>query len=182
MTEVRGDAQAVPTTPRRRLWWLIAAAAVLALAVPWVAAASRGGHAGGDPGGVRLAALRQVSAALPAGAVVQAHTDASPSWTSCDGRPGTEGWSEVLAAWQFTSMQARDQVRAHAAARMAALHWSAAGASSTPLGPVLEWTRVIHPGVRAHAQLGLGQSGPGQAPYWELSAVAPPEGTAASGC
>ncbi|MGZ4687712.1 hypothetical protein, partial [Oryzihumus sp.] len=115
MTEVRGDAQAVPTAPHRRLWWLIAAAAVLAMAVPWVVAASRGGHPGGDPGGVRLAALRQVSAALPAGAVIQERVDASPSWTSCDGRPGTEGWDEALVDWQFTSTKPRDQVRAHAA-------------------------------------------------------------------
>ena len=182
MTEVRGDVRAVPTAPRRTLWWLIAAAAALAMAVPWVVAASRGGHVGGDPDGVRLAALRQVSAALPPGAVIQEHEDAAPSWTSCDGRPGTEGWSDVLADWQFTSTQPGDRVRAHAAARMAALHWSAAGSPTTPLGPVLEWTKVIRPGVRAHAQLSLGQSGPGQPSYWELSAVTPPEGPAASGC
>ncbi|MGN6634458.1 MAG: hypothetical protein ACTHJ6_03205 [Oryzihumus sp.] len=182
MTEVRGDAQAAPTTPLRRLWWLFAAAAALAVAVPWVVAASRGGPACGDPGGVRLAALRQVSPALPPGAVIQEHVEAAPSQTSCDGRPGTEGWSDVLADWQFASTQATDQVRAHAAAQMAALHWGAASSSDTPLGPVLEWTRIIRPGTQAHAQLSLGRSGPGPLAYWELSAVAPPVGKAASGC
>lgn len=182
MTELRGDVQAGATAPRRRLWWLIAAAAALAMAVPWAVAASRSCYAGGDPGGVRLAALRQVSAALPSGALIQEHVDAAPSRTSCDGRPGTEGWSDALADWRFTSTQSRDQVRAHAAARMAALHWTATGASSTPLGSTLGWSRAIRPGVLAHAQLSLGQSGPGQPPDWELSAVAPPEGKAASGC
>lgn len=182
MTEVRGDVLAAPTTPRRRLWLVLAVAATLAMATPWVVAASRGGRAGGDPGGLRLQALRQVAAALPAGADVEQRTEAAPLWGSCDGRPGTEGWSTVLVAYQFTAGLPKQRVRAHVAAEMTALHWTAAGSSPSPLGPVLEWTRDVRPGVPAHAQLSLGQSGPGHAAYWELTAMAPPEGKAASGC
>src|ERR1035437_9639474 len=35
--------------------------------------------------------------------MVQNHSVGPPIWDSCDGRPGTQGWSYVINAYQFTS-------------------------------------------------------------------------------
>jgi len=59
--------------------------------------------AGGDPGGVRQQALRSISVAVPSDAQVQNHSAAGSIWSSCDGRPDTQGWSDVINDYQFTS-------------------------------------------------------------------------------
>ena len=41
--------------------------------------------------------------AVPSDAKVQNHSVGPPIWDSCDGRPGTQGWSYVINAYQFTS-------------------------------------------------------------------------------
>src|SRR6476659_7520104 len=106
MSQVRGDAEAHPSGPRPRVLWIVVGSVVLWLCIGSIVSGVLGlfgGHTGGDSGAVRVRALRQVSSALPAGAIVDMHDAGGLQWTSCDGRAGTEGWSDVTVDYQFTS-------------------------------------------------------------------------------
>jgi len=73
---------------------------------PPIAATLAFRHPGLDPGGVRGQTLRSISVAVPSDARVQSHSAGGPIWDSCDGRPGSQGWSDVIHAYQFTSARA----------------------------------------------------------------------------
>jgi hypothetical protein len=182
----------VPTTrgvkPARRKQraWL---AGGLAVAVAGIAITATlafrhpGGDPGGDPRGVRQQTLRSVSVAVPRGAKVQSHSVGRPIWDSCDGRPGTQGWSDVVDAYQFTSARSAATVVANAEATMNA-GWTLISTPSTPLGPSARWTKPVSGNVVAQALLAVGTRGPNRhsPSYWDLTASAPPAGRRASGC
>jgi hypothetical protein len=84
---------------RERRAWL---ARALAAAVAGIAIAATMAFwypvrdSGGDPGGVRQLTLRNISVALPSDAKVLMHSAGGPIWDSCDGRPETQGWGDVV--------------------------------------------------------------------------------------
>jgi hypothetical protein len=140
--------------------------------------------AGGDPGGVRQQALRSISVAVPSDANVQNHSAGGPIWESCDGRPDTQGWSDVINSYQFTSARSAATVVANVEASMKIAGWKRTTTSTSPLGPSVIWTKAVSGSVVAHATLSVGTSGPSRhsPSYWDFAASAPPAGTRASGC
>jgi hypothetical protein len=139
---------------------------------------------GGDPGGVRQRTLRTISVAVPSDAKVQSRSVGRPLWDSCDGRPGTQGWSDVVDAYQFTSARSAATVVAGAKASMKVAGWKLKSTSASPLGPSVVWTKTVSDNVVAQAMLAVGTRGPSRhsPSYWDFVASAPPAGTRASGC
>ena len=183
MTLVRGDTQARPGRIGPGVATAVALAAGMLVCIPWILAVTgwvAGGHPGGDPGAVRQQELRKISSALPVGAIVDRNTDAGPQWTSCDGRPGTEGWSDLTVDYQFTSALSSKEVLAHAATQMAARHWTLLPHRPPMPGEYMEWAKTIA-GKPAHAQLGTFHATPSVS-SWDLVATAPPDGQRSSGC
>lgn len=173
---------AVATGSRgRRGVWVSVAFVVLLAVVAWATRAHLRSD-GGDPGGARRAVASQARSALPQGAAVVQDGDGTSLRSSCDGRPGTEGWSDIVVSYRFTTAAPSASVLAHAASAMATQHWAAMGHLDSPLGPGLTWAKPVTAGVSARATLTLGSPGPGQPTYWDLAAVVPPAGKAVSGC
>jgi hypothetical protein len=87
-----------PGKRERRAWLakgLAAAVAGIAIAAT-MALWYPDSDSGGDPGGVRQLTLRNISMALPGDAKVLMHSAGGPIWDSCDGRPETRGWGDVV--------------------------------------------------------------------------------------
>ena len=174
------DAPGTPPPKRSQLAWLAGGLAVVLAGIAFAAALGLR-HPGGDPGGVRQKALRSISVGLPSDARVQHHSAGGPIRDSCDGRPGTEGWSPVSNDYQFTSTRSAEAVIATAQARLKGAGWTQTAAITSP-APLVMWTKTVSEGVVAHAQLSVGSPGPKGPSYWDLGATAPPDGTPASGC
>jgi hypothetical protein len=140
--------------------------------------------AGGDPGGVRQRTLRSISVAVPSDAKVQNHSVSGSIWDSCDGRPDTQGWSDVINDYQFTSARSAATVVANAMASMKIAGWKLRSTSASPLGPSVVWTKTVSGSVLAQAILAVGTRGPSRhsPSFWDFVASAPPAGTRASGC
>lgn len=170
-----------PTPPTKRPVGRAALFLLVVVAVSW-AARAHSATGGGDPGGTRRRVANQILVALPQGAQVSQDSDGTSRMSSCDGRPGTQGWSDIVVAYRFTVAVPPASVLEGASAAMARAHWTSAGRLHSPLGDGLTWTKPVISGVSARATLAPGTRGPGQPPYWDLTAVVPPAGTAASGC
>lgn len=179
-----GQLALLPVEPgkRKKLVWLVGGLVVVAGAGIAFAMTLASGHPGGDPGGVRQAALSNVSVALPGDATVQLHTGGGPIWDSCGGRPGTEGWSDVSNVYEFTSASPADVVVANASAKLKSAGWVPSSAYSSPLGPVVMFTKTVSGNGVASLQLGVANRGPGTPSHWDLSATVPAAGTRVSGC
>lgn len=154
---------------------LIAAAGGAALlVVVWAVAAPAG-----DPGGSILGELRTATAAVPGAATIGYRQEVEPRWDSCDGRPGTFGWDDVVVIVHFTTTLSPDAVKAHADAALRPLGWMPE--SSRRQGNVsgYSWTKELGNGTTARVQV----SHEGRDTLeWDLAAGAPPVGPRASGC
>ena len=126
--------------------------------------------------------LRSISVAAPSDAKVQNHSVGPPIWDSCDGRPDTQGWSDVINAYQFTSAHSAAAVVAGAEASMKIAGWTLSSTSHSPLGPSAVWTKTVSGNVVARVLLGVGTRGPNKPSFWDFVGAAPPAGTRASGC
>jgi len=173
-----------PGKGKQRAW--LGGGLAVAVAGTAIAATMESRHsgveAGGDPRGVRQRTLRSISVAVPSDANVQSHSVGGPTWDSCDGRPGTQGWSYVINAYQFTSAHSAAAVVAGAEASMKIAGWTLSSTSHSPLGPSAVWTKTVSGNVVARVLLGLGTRGPNEPSFWDFVGVAPPAGTRASGC
>jgi hypothetical protein len=125
-----------------------------------------------------------ISVALPGDAKVLSHSVGGPIWDACDGRPDTQGWSDVINAYQFTSAHSAATVVAGAEASMKIAGWTLSSTSHSPLGPSAVWTKTVSGNVGARVLLGVGTRGPSRhsPSFWDFVASAPPAGTRASGC
>lgn len=179
---VRTPAGVKPGKRRQRAW--LAGGSAVVVAGMATTATLAFWHPGGDPGGIRRQTLRSVSVAVPRDAKVQSHSVGRPIWDSCDGRPGTQGWSDVVDAYQFTSARSAATVVAGAEASMKIAGWTLRSNPATPLGPSAMWTKTVSGNVVAQALLAVGTRGPNRhsLSYWNLTASAPPAGRRASGC
>jgi len=135
-----------------------------------------------DPGGHILTVLKSVERAVPAHAQILLAQEHEPTWDSCDGRAGTFGWNDVIVATQFRTSGAPLTVVMAADKVLASAGWTRVAISHDPLGPDGRWSRTVPGGAVASATLALGTRGDGEAPHWELTAIAPPQGRRASGC
>jgi len=170
---------------RKRFAWLAGCLAIAGIAIAAMLAFWHpGGEPGGDPGGVRQQMLRSISVAIPGNAKIQAHTVGGPTWDTCGGRPGTQGWTDVVEFYQFTSAHPAATVVAGAKASMRIAGWKLISTSTTPLGSLVMWTKTVQGNVVAEAALSVGTRGPNRhsPSYWDLTGSAPPAGRRASGC
>ena len=125
-----------------------------------------------DPGGRILSELQTAVAALPADATVIYRNDVEPHWDSCDGRPGTFGWDNVVVQIHFSSPSAPAGMFANAVSQMTARGWTVRDRHDYT---DLVWTRQLRNGTEAKAQLS-------EVGGWTIYAFAPPIGPRASGC
>lgn len=139
-------------------------------------------HGTPDPGGRSFARLQTVLTALPRDAQVILQQASEPQWTSCDGRAGTSGWTPVTISTQFRTHESPAELLATAGRRLAAAGWSGVRPLDSPLGPGARWTHPVGRGARATVSLTPATMGGATAPFWDLTAVAPPRGRQASGC
>jgi hypothetical protein len=137
-----------------------------------------------DPGGKILHQLEVASQALPNDAQISFRSDGEPKWDSCDGRPGTFGWTDVTVRISFRSRSANALVIAHADKSLHQMGWISDYSNAVNGGTQIGWNRVLDNGSVAIVQLTRAARYPGgpQPAEWELDAVAPPVGPRASGC
>ena len=171
-----------PGRRKQRAW--LAGGLAVALAGIAIAGTVALRHPGGDAGGVRQQMLGRISVALPRNAQIQTHSVGRPIWDSCDGRAGTQGWSDVVDAYEFTSARSAATVVENAEASMKIAGWKLQSTSMSSLGPSAVWTKTVTGNVVAQALLAVGTRGPSRhsPSYWDFLASAPPEGRRASGC
>jgi hypothetical protein len=162
--------------------WLAGGLAVAVAGIA-IAATLAFRHPGVAPGGVRQRTLRSISVAVPNDAKVQSHSAGGPIWDSCDGHPSTQGWSDVINSYEFTSAHSAATVVESAEASMKIAGWKLSATSHSPLGPSAGWTKTVSGNVVARVLLGVGTRGPNEPSYWDLvGGRASPAGTRASGC
>jgi hypothetical protein len=136
-----------------------------------------------DPGGRILHTLRTAAQALPADAQVLYSYDLEPKWDSCDGRPGTFGWDDVVVQVHFESRSSTDAVVQRADRTFRGLGWKPDYVNNQPTHIQVGWTRWLDNGSIAKAQLSDEVPDRSAAtPRWDLVVTAPPVGPQASGC
>lgn len=170
------------THPRRKLGAaFVAVICVSALTVWFVRAALSGPDA--DPGGRVLHPLRASAQSLPSDAQVLYRYDLEPKWDSCDGRPGTFGWDNVVVQIHFESGSPTDAVVQGADQAFRKLGWNPVYVSNQSTFIQVDWTKRLDNGSMAKAQLSNGVPDQSAAtPRWDLFVTAPPVGPQASGC
>jgi hypothetical protein len=159
----------------------VAVICVSALTVWFVRDAISGPDA--DPGRRILHTLGASAQALPRDAHVLYRYDLEPKWDSCDGRPGTFGWDNVVVQIHFESSSPTDAVVQGADQTFRELGWNPDYVNNQRTFIQVGWTRRLDNGSMAKAQLSNG--GPNQSagsPRWDLFVTAPPVGPQASGC
>lgn len=136
-----------------------------------------------DPGGRILHPLRATAQALPGDAQVLSRYDLEPKWDSCDGRPGTFGWDNVVVQIHFESRSSTDAVVQRADRTFRGLGWNPDYVNKEHTFIQVGWTRRLDNGSVAKAQLSDGVPDQSAArPRWDLSVTAPPVGPQVSGC
>jgi hypothetical protein len=159
----------------RPLWLLTAIICVL-LAVGGVLLLVR--RDSGDPGSQVMNQLVPAASALPGYGTASLNIiKMEPHRDSCDGRPGTQGWTQVVVQARFGWSQGQSALIAYIRPRLAKLGWSAddlppQGSSPSGFG----WTKMLTNGTKA--ELSVTPEGG----IWEVVALGQPIGTAASGC
>jgi hypothetical protein len=101
-----------------------------------------------------------------------------PRQDSCDGRAGTQGWSQVVVQSRFQWSQGLAALIAYIQPRLAELGWAV-----VPQGQFLSspnWTKTLRNGTRA--DVSVTQEGGASSTVWQLDALGEPIGKAASGC
>lgn len=154
---------------------------VSALTVWFVRGAINGPDA--DPGGRILHTLRASAQALPSDALVLYRYDLEPKWDSCDGRPGTFGWDNIVVQIHFESRSPTHAVVQAADQTFRELGWNPDYVNNQSTFIQVGWTRHLDNGSTAKAQLANGVPDQSAAtPRWDLFVTAPPVGPQVSGC
>jgi hypothetical protein len=153
-----------------------------------------GGNPGGDPSGKVMDQLTPTvtvlpgygTAALPWVSQIPQSPDASyairmePHQDSCDGRAGTQGWSQVVVQSGFQWSNGLQALVAYMDPRLVKLGWSAKPQLQSSSPPATTWTNTLSNGTRA--DLSVTQEGGNGSSVWQLVALGNPIGRSASGC
>ena len=170
------------TRSRRRLVAAFVLVIGLSALTTWFVRASTAGSAS-DPGGRILSTLRETEQALPHDARVLYRYELEPKWDSCDGRPGTFGWDNIVVQIHFESQSSSDAVVQGADQAFRRLGWNPDYVNNQPTFIQAGWTRRLDNGSVARAQLSDGVPDWSAAtPRWDLFVTAPPLGPLVSGC
>ncbi len=168
------------------------AVVLLIVVIVWVFTSSN--VASGDPGGrvmdqltptvsslpgFGMAALPWVSRmpqslAAPYAIKIEAFRD------SCDGRAGTQGWSQVVVQAGFTWTKGFSTLISYMAPRLTKVGWSLVEHPRPSIPPSQDWTKTLSNGARADLNVQQFQGTPSS--HWQLDATTRPVGKAASGC
>jgi len=136
------------------------------------------GGATGDPGGRILAQLRAVQTGVPKSASVNdSEFDEPFRLDSCKGKPGTQGWNDVVANISFQWSGSRAFLVSYVAEHLRKMGWGHFTVQYGYGAPSWQWTMRLANGTTALAGLDHGYKS-----TWGLSADAPPVGKRASGC
>jgi hypothetical protein len=136
-------------------------------------------QAGGDPGGRIMSEIQPAVAALPGDAKIIYRNDVEPRWDSCDGKPGTFGWNDVVVQVHFGSNMGPDRIFASADSVLASQGWQALPSPSAPSVTEHIWSKSLFNRTTARLQIAKDSYGTSE---WTLFAVAPPSGQRVSGC
>jgi hypothetical protein len=161
-------------------WLFVAAPAVLLALGGWFL--FTGGPGSGDPGGRIMQQLTPTASALPGYGTVALpwvqelppSLDASyiikiePRPDSCDGRPGTQGWSPVAVQSRFQWGQGLPALIAYMEPRLAKLGWSIQAEPQLSVPPNQNWAKTLRNGTRAN--LSVTQEGGSTSAVWQLVA------------
>ena len=170
------------TRSRRRLVAVFVLVIGLSALTTWFVRASIAGPAA-DPGARILSTLRAAEQALPQDARVLYRYELEPKWDSCDGRPGTFGWDNIVVQIHFESRSSSDAVVQRADRAFRQLGWNPDYLNNQPTFIQVGWTRRLDNGSVAKAQMSDGVPDQNAAtPRWDLFVTAPPVGPQASGC
>jgi hypothetical protein len=173
--------QAVTRSSRRLVAAFVLVIGLSALTT-WLVRAIIAGSAA-DPGGRILNTLRATEGALPQDARVLYRYELEPKWDSCDGRPGTFGWDNIMVQIHFDSQSSSDAVVQRADRALRRLGWNPDYVNNQPTFIQVGWTRHLDNGSVAKAQLSDGVPDQSAAtPRWDLFVAAPPVGPQVSGC
>ena len=173
---------------------LMAVVAVFLAVVVAVLFSSRGSAPTGDPRGTVMDQLVPTLSALPGYGTsalpwvsqIPQSLGASyaikiePFRSSCDGRPGTQGWTQVVVQAGFRWKGSLGALVTFMHGRLAELGWAVVHESRPQDPPGQSWTRTLANGSRAN--LNVTQEGGPTSSTWQLDAIANPVGKAASGC
>ena len=149
-------------------------------------------EASGDPGGKVLGQLVPAASALPGYSTPSLPWASTPSLShpyiikseprqdSCDGMPGTQGWSQVVVQAEFDWTGTPDGLFSLVGEHLDALQWNRVSIRNpTFSAPEAIWSKRLTNGSTATVMLSLDVVGQ---PHWGFVATAPPVGKAASGC
>ena len=177
----------------RPLTWTIGVGALLIVVVVWLFVV-RSAAATGDPGGKVMNQLVPTVSALPGhgtsalpwvSQIPQAldtpyAIKLEPHQDSCDGRPGTQGWSQVVVQSRFRWNESLGALVSFMQGRLTELGWTVVPQSRHQDPPGQSWSKTLSNGSRA--DLNVTQEGGPSSTTWQLDATAKPVGKAASGC
>ena len=158
---------------------------LLALGGLWLVTRLQGS---GDPGGKILNQLVPAASALPGYGTSSLPwasqpntsrpylTKTEPDRDSCDGRAGTQGWSQVVVQGSFRWAGSHRALFDKVDSGLSAIGWR-----QTTIADQNEaiWKKRLDNGSTATAMLDLSPLG---SPDWEFVALAPPVGKPATGC
>jgi hypothetical protein len=159
---------------------IIAAAATGALALALAVTVAVIAAQSGDPGGKLLKQLQPAASAIPADSRVIYRHDLEPLRDSCDGRPGTEGWSDVVLQIHFSSSSPPKAVLARADEVLVKLGWHRVAGVDTSSSDAAFWQKRLVGGAQARTSVSSDRQQEPQT--WTLVSTVAPVGTAASGC
>lgn len=175
-----------PTRARRHEFLVLVALCVGAIAFSlwW----SNRAPSSGDPGGRVLAQIAPSASALPGYGTpalpLRSHSrtlgaylvESEPAISSCDGRPGTQGWTTAHVSAMFTWTGSKATLFSAVGSRLASLGWVVVPDVRSSDTEHM-WVKTLTDGAQAHAMLTLAPIGTA----WTFTALAPPVGPAA-GC
>jgi hypothetical protein len=178
------------TLPKSFRWLMAAVAVVLLIFGGWWLFS--GGQGSGDPGAKIMNQLTPATSSLPGYGsdalpwvrAIPQSLDASymiriePQQDSCDGRSGTQGWSQVVVQSRFQWNRGLPALITFMQSRLSKLGWSAMPQPLVSYPPSQNWTKTLNNGTRA--VLNVTQEGGTNSSVWQLNAIGAPLGKAAS--
>jgi hypothetical protein len=174
------------------MWVLGSAAVLMVVVIVWVFTSSN--TASGDPGGRLMDQLTPTVSSLPGyGTAAVPWVSQKPQslaapyaikiepyQDSCDGRAGTQGWSQVVVQAGFTWTKGFSTLISYMDPRLTKLGWSLVAHPPPSDPPSRDWTKKLNNGAKA--DLNIEEFQGNLSSHWQLDTTTRPVGKAVSGC